>query len=222
MFSQIKPQIDSLTQESIANNTYLLKLKTNRGIVQCRYYLGNREDWGAIWVGGVGGSQSGWNSPAKGLYPRLCQELTQSRITSLWIRYRYEHQLLESVFDVLTGIQYLKNKGICKIALIGHSFGGAVVIHSAVSSDLVRTVITLATQRANTDCVSQLPPHCSILLLHGKADKVLLPWSSEKVYQLASYPKQLLLYDGADHDLDEVSDKVYLTVKDWLMKQSQA
>jgi len=218
MFGKEKPHIHEIKRELTQDSNYVVSLKTNRGVVSCRYYPVVNTRCAAIWVGGVGGSQGGWASPAQGLYPQLCKELTEVDIASLWIRYRHEKLLPEAVFDVLTGIQYLETEGIEQIGLVGHSFGGAVVIQSAAIADSVCTVVTLATQRAGTDCVDTLSPRCSILLLHGKVDKVLLPWSSETVYQMAYKPKRLVLYNEADHNLVEVSDTVHITVKDWLIK----
>jgi thioesterase domain-containing protein len=93
----------------------------------------------AIWVGGVGGD---WDTPAQGLYPRLCQELTSEGIASLRVHYRYPTELVEAVLDVLAGITFLQDEGIESIALIGHSFGGAVVIQAAAQAEDVHTVVT--------------------------------------------------------------------------------
>lgn len=76
---------------------YPVNLKTSRGIVECRYYPVTGAQRGAIWVGGAGG---GWDTPAQGLYPQLCQELMGEAIASLQVRYRYPNNLEESVLDV--------------------------------------------------------------------------------------------------------------------------
>ncbi|MBW4577427.1 MAG: dienelactone hydrolase family protein [Aphanothece sp. CMT-3BRIN-NPC111] len=207
-----------------------IRLMTSRGNVDFRYYQVPGAKCGAIWVGGVGG---GWDTPAKGLYPQLCQELANKNsdhtssgnggskgsdaIASLRVRFRHPTKLDESVLDVIAGISYLESEGIENIALIGHSFGGAVVIQAAAISENVRSVITLATQSFGTTPVSVLPLGCSILLLHGTVDRVLAPFCSEYAYHLAHEPKRLIFYEGATHGFDEVAEVVHDVIRDWIV-----
>jgi pimeloyl-ACP methyl ester carboxylesterase len=193
-----------------------VKLITSRGSIHCRYYSVQDAEKAVIWVGGVGG---GWDTPARGLYPLLCEHLRTEAIASLRVRYRNPTQLEESILDVLAGITYLQDEGIESLALVGHSFGGAVVIQAAAQSPDVHTVVTLATQAYGTDPVPELATQCSLLLLHGIADEVLPPECSQRVYQLALEPKHLILYPNAHHGLDEVADEVYPTVRDWIIQQ---
>lgn len=193
-----------------------VKLTTSREDIYCRYYPVTGAKHAAIWVGGVGGD---WDTPAQGLYPTLCEELTSEAIASLRVRYRYPTDLVEAVLDVLAGITFLHDEGIESIALIGHSFGGAVVIQAASQSEDVRTVVTLATQSYGANPVPELATRCSILLLHGTADPILTPLCSQHVYQLALEPKHLILYPGATHGLDEVADEVHSCVRNWVIEQ---
>jgi fermentation-respiration switch protein FrsA (DUF1100 family) len=194
-------------------------LQMTVGDVECRYYPVDGGRMGAIWVGGIGG---GFDSPARGLYPELCEELVGDGIASLRVRYRHPTILEEATLDVIAGIAFLESQGVVALALIGHSFGGAVVIHAASASPGVRAVVTLATQSYGTQPVSRLGPACSILLLHGAADRVLPPSSSQHVFQAARQPKQLLLYNGAGHGLDEVADEVRRVVREWLVDKLKA
>lgn len=218
----------------------LLRLATERGQVDCRYYqsLPILEYWkerdeevkttkqkqerssAVIFVTGVGGD---WGTPAKDLYPRLCGSLCKEEdINGLRIRYRHPTDLSESVFDVLAGISYLKQeqKGIKSIGLVGHSFGGAVVLQAAtVASDIVSTVVTLATQSYGAIYTApRLKNGTSLLLVHGTEDGVLPVYCSEQVYQVAHEPKQLVICEGAGHSLDEVSEDVYRLVNGWLIE----
>jgi len=208
--------IRNIKVEPIQDGFQPIALETDRGNIDCRYYSVPGTQRGAIWVGGVGG---GWDTPADGLYPRLCQELTSKAIASLRVRYRHPTILEESVLDLLAGISYLESEGIKAIALTGHSFGGAVVIQAAAIFQAVRTVVTLATQSYGAMPVSQLAPGCEILLIHGTVDRVLTPACSEYVYQVAHEPKHLILYKGADHGLDEVAEEVYQVVHDWIVEK---
>lgn len=89
-----------------------------------------------------------WGTPVIGLYPRLCGSFVKNGIDGLRVRYRHPTDLLESIFDTLAGVAFLQEEHKTKaIGLVGHSFGGAVVIRAAVeASDIVSTIVTLATQ----------------------------------------------------------------------------
>lgn len=189
-------------------------LRVTDGDVATRYYAASAARRGVIWVGGVGG---GWDSPADDLYPKSSEELTQAGISSLRIRFRNPHSLRDGVADVQAGIDFLQNQNVAKIAVVGHSFGGAVVIQAAAQNRSVCTVVTLSTQSYGADPVAQLGPHCSILLVHGVADRVL-PWrSSAFVHRLAKEPRRLVLIPDAGHVLNEAAGEIRTLVRDWII-----
>lgn len=198
----------------------LVKLDTQRGEIVCRYYSSNTHNPASVAVVYVTGVGGGWGTPAIGLYPRLCCSLARIGIDGLRVRYRHPTDLLESVFDTLAGIAFLREEHRIKaIGLVGHSFGGAVVIQAAVqASDIVSTLVTLATQSYGAaHVISKLKHGTSALMIHGSDDKVLPVYCSEEVYQKAHDPKQIVLCQGASHGLDEVSEEVYELVYDWLV-----
>lgn len=198
----------------------LVKLDTQRGEIVCRYYSSNTHNPASVAVVYVTGVGGGWGTPAIGLYPRLCCSLARIGIDGLSVRYRHPTDLLESVFDTLAGIAFLREEHRIKaIGLVGHSFGGAVVIQAAVqASDIVSTLVTLATQSYGAaHVISKLKHGTSALMIHGSDDKVLPAYCSEEVYQKAHDPKQIVLCQGAGHGLDEVSEEVYELVYDWLV-----
>jgi dienelactone hydrolase len=189
---------------------------TNLGPIDARYYQVRGAQQAIIWVGGVGGR---WDTPANGLYPRLCQDLMDEELASLRIRYRHPTIPQDALFDVRAGMAYLQSEGIEAVALVGHSFGGAVAIQAAVASSLTRTVVTLATQSYGTESVSDLASDCSLLLVHGMDDESLPALCSQFVYQCAHEPKRLVLYEGAHHGLTEVAEEVSQLVSDWIREQ---
>ncbi|OUL37351.1 dienelactone hydrolase [Nostoc sp. T09] len=208
--------VEGVEVEPQKEDYYPVKLITSRGSIHCRYYPVINAEKAVIWVGGVGG---GWDTPARGLYPLLCEKLRSNAIASLRVRYRNPTQLEEAVLDVIAGITYLQDEGIKDLALVGHSLGGAVVIQAAAQSPNVCTIVTLATQAYGTDSAPELATRCSLLLLHGTNDEVLSPDCSQNVYQRALQPKQIIFYPNASHGLDEVADEVYQVVQDWIVKQ---
>jgi dienelactone hydrolase len=193
-----------------------LNIVTSRGRIETRYFRAEKSAAAALWVAGAIG---GWHSPAMDLYPELSERLLKANISSLWIQYRQPNKLDECILDLLAGLAYLETEAVTSAALIGHSFGGAVVIQAAYVSEMVKTVITLATQSYGAEPVSELAPRCSLLLLHGTEDRILPPKTSEQVFGWANEPKSIRLYDGADHNLDEVADEVKSTVEDWILKE---
>lgn len=205
-------EIDQTMQERY----YPVSIKTTRGDVECHYYHVEGSKQGAIWVGGAGG---GWDSPAHGLYVRLCERLQDSGIASLRVRYRYPNNLPECVLDVLTGLYFLDEEGLSQTALTGHSFGGAVVVQAAAAAQSVQTVVALSTQTFGIDPVADLPEDCSILLAHGKNDHVLPYACSEYAYQIAHEPKRLVLLENTDHGLDETAPQVEELVYEWIKQE---
>jgi pimeloyl-ACP methyl ester carboxylesterase len=67
-------------------------------------------------------------------------------MSSLQIRYRYPTDLDECVKDVIAGLKFSEHKRFQSVGLVGHSFGGAVIIKAAASiPNIVWTVVTLST-----------------------------------------------------------------------------
>lgn len=197
----------------LLNRFQAIRLATDRGDVQVRWYPAEDTQGGAIFVGGVGG---GWDTPAQDMYPKLCEELSTRRIVCLRVRFRNATELNEATYDALAGVNFLAEEGVRDVALVGHSFGGAVVVRAAVAAENVKTVVTLATQSFGAEDVARLSPRCSILLLHGREDRVLPPEASVHLHAMAQEPKRLILYDKAGHRLDEVADEVRQEVGAWI------
>ena len=193
-----------------------ITLATARGEVECRLYRSPDARAAVIWVGGVGG---GFDTPARGLYPRLAETLARAGIASLRVRFRHPTLLDEAVLDVVAGARELEARGIERLALVGHSFGGAVVVRAGALLASVRTVVTLATQSYGADGAGDLAPRSSLLLVHGEADVVLAPFSSVYVHGRARGRKRLVLYEGAGHGLDEVAEEVEALVREWILAE---
>lgn len=192
----------------------LVRIDTSRGRIDCHYYMAENVDKGVIMVGGIGGD---FDTPADGLYPRLCADLKETGISSLRVSFRYPTELAEAVVDVLVGLEFLKAENLRVFGLIGHSFGGAVVVQAAYNDSSVKTVVTIATQSYGISPISLLPENTSVLLIHGEADETLPPSSSVYAYNLAHEPKRIKIYENAGHGLKEVSNDVYAEVRSWII-----
>lgn len=206
-------KIKNYTFGQVVENGYIpLILETDLGYIRCRYYSSAHAQGGVIFVGGIGG---GFDTPAYNLYPKLAKTLTQKGISGLRVEFRFPTNLEESVQDVLSGTSFLEIQGIKKIGLVGHSFGGAVIIQAAAQTSLVKTVVTLATQLHGAEAVTEFK-NTSILFIHGQEDQVLSPHNSEIVFNLAHEPKSLSLINHASNSLNETADQVYQQVLNWL------
>ena len=71
----------------------------------------------------------------------------------------------------------------------------------ALSAEVV-AVVAMSSQTYGTDLAPQLSPR-ALLLVHGTADKILPDVCSRDIYARAQEPKELRLYPGCRHGLDE-------------------
>ena len=188
-----------------------LGLRTNAGDIECRLH---RAAGGAaiLWVFGAGGGLGG---PAGGLYTRLAGHLRPHDITSLELDYRRPGHLKECVRDVMLGIGYLSGQGKSRVVLVGHSFGGAVVITAGAVSDYVVAVAALSSQSYGVGSVRELSPK-PLLLIHGTHDEVLPDVCSRNLYEQAGEPKELILYPGCLHGLDQCREELDRDLLRWL------
>jgi dienelactone hydrolase len=139
----------------------------------------------------------------------------------LRVNYRDPRSLQESVLDTLVGISFLAGTGHTDILLVGHSFGGAVVITAAPLSDKIRAVIALSSQTFGARKADKVSPR-PLLLVHGQGDTRLSPQCSEQIYEWAEEPKELVLYPGAEHGLMECKDELRVLLTGWITNQFDA
>ena len=152
----------------------------------------------------------------QGEYKALGKDLAPG-ITSLRIDYRDPGELTECVMDTLAGVSFLSGTGHTDILLVGHSFGGAVVIKSAPFSEHVKGVIALSSQTFGSTEVSDVSPR-PILLIHGEDDIVLSPQCSQTIFDWAEEPKEAIFMPATGHGLRETSEEVTEKVKTWILE----
>ncbi len=181
-------------------------IKSSRGDILGRFYPCEGEVGAALFVGGAGGE---WAGPGDDVYGRLGHGLVADGVSSLHVRFRQPGTFSESVLDVMAGLSLLQGLGASRVALVGISFGAAVVIHAAVlSPHLVRGVAALSCQLTGTERVAEVSPR-PLLLVHGTADQIIDKASAELIYGNAVEPKELVLYEGAGHGLGQCQDELY-------------
>jgi pimeloyl-ACP methyl ester carboxylesterase len=209
-----------ITDQSEGEGWLPVSLNTDQGIVEARHYpVPGGTALAVAWVGSVSG---GFDSPAHGLYHRLAQQLVEEGVASLRVRYRQPTQLREGVLDLRAGIKFLLRGGARRIALVGHSLGGAVVVQAAGLTPEACAVALLAPQTHGATAIAYLSPRCPVLLIHGDQDRVLPPACAESLMGMARYPKRLDIMHGAGHTLDEAADQVEAATRRWLLDHLQA
>lgn len=215
--AELELSIEGVASCERADGALDLVMRTSRGEIAAALHPCEGESGAAIFVGGALG---GLDGPANAIYKRLAHELVAPDegigLTSLRLHYRQPGEFQECVLDVLGGLSLLKGLGAQRVALVGHSFGAAVIIKAGELSDLVSAVAALSPQLYGTRTVERLSPR-PLLLVHGTADKILDCAASDDIYERALEPKRLVLYEGADHGLTSCADELFDLLRGWLV-----
>jgi pimeloyl-ACP methyl ester carboxylesterase len=204
-------ELRAVDREPFEDGIERVGIQTDQGTIECRYHVSQSGDAAVLWVFGAGGGLGG---PAGGLYIRLAGYLQSDGVASLRLDYRIPGQLNPCVLDVLAGINFLESEQRRQIVLVGHSFGGAVVINAAALSPSVIAVAALSSQTLGAGAVAELSPR-PVLFMHGEADEVLPAQCSRDLYDRAGEPRQLVLYPGCRHGLDECRNDVDHDLMRW-------
>ncbi len=205
------PTIHEVIRGPEDETTDLVKLVTSQGTLLGRLHPA-AGDAAVLWVFGAGGGLGG---PAGGLYTRLGERLQPVGVASLELDYRRPGELRSCVLDVLVGMAWLGSLGKSCVVLVGHSFGGAVVINAAAVSGIVVGVAALSSQTSGTEAVARLG-HRPKLFLHGMADEILPPACSRDLHARAEEPKRLILYPGCRHGLHRCREVLDRDLLSWL------
>jgi len=193
-----------------------LYLHTSRGDIPVIMHAAENASRAVLCVCGAIG---GYDGPAM-LYPRLGLVMPHTGFAVARMNYRQPNEFDECVLDTLAALTFLKGVGHTQAALVGHSFGGAVVINAGTLSPVVKTVVAVSSQLAGAHVVAELAPR-PLLLIHGTADTVLPDECSRMLYERAREPKLLKLVDGADHRLSGHGEELFVLIGDWLKAKLQ-
>jgi alpha/beta superfamily hydrolase len=188
-----------------------LYLHTSRGSISVILHAAAQASRAILCVCGAIG---GFDGPAM-LYPRLGHTMPQIGFGVARMNYRQPNEFDECVLDTLAALTFLKSTGHERAALVGHSFGGAVVINAGTLSPVVTTVVAVSSQLAGAHVVSELAPK-PLLLIHGTGDTVLSDQCSRMLYDRAGEPRMLKLFEGADHRLNNHGEELFNLVRGWV------
>lgn len=208
--------IKDIKVEQITEDQFKVSVITSDGTNTAILHHSDGNKAGTVLVGGVGG---GYDGPAS-IYKDIGPDLLKDNISSLRLDFRWHNDIDECVLDVLVGMEYLKTLGIEQVGLVGWSFGGAVVIAAGAASEDIRAVVTVASQTYGTDMVDELTK--PLLIIHGTGDKTLPPDCSRDIFRRAKEPKELVLYEGANHGVDQNRDQMLAKAEEFLTHHLRA
>ncbi len=192
-----------------------ITIATTRGPIPVVLHAAAEKGRAALCVCGAIG---GFDGPSM-LYPRLGLQMPKRGITIARLNYRQPNEFGECLVDAMAGITFLAGIGHQRVALIGHSFGGAVAINAGTLTPAATTVIALSSQLAGAHVVGELSPK-PLLLIHGDADTILSHESSQALYDRAGEPRTIKILPGVGHRLAEASDEVFDLVSNWLKEKT--
>ena len=189
-----------------------LRFRTSRGSFNAILHRALDTDRAVIWVCGASG---GFGGPGRGTYARMSEKFVGEGITSLRLDYRQPNDVFECAMDLLAGVAYLKSADHKPVVVVGHSFGGAVVIAAGANSAHIKGVVALSPQTYGAGMAGQVAPR-RLLVVHGKADTRLAFSCGQQIYDMAREPKELVLYEGAEHRLEECRDDLEELLGKWI------
>ena len=195
------------------------KIPSALGPIDARWHrAANVNQHGAVIC--VGGFDGGFDGPAEAIYRDLADELPRRGIGVLRLDFRVKTSpgpIADGTADVLAGIDWLVEQKVERIALIGHSYGGAIVVRAAARSLSVVATCALSTQTMGIEPaeVRSLAPR-PLLLIHGAADWRLPPRLSEWVYEIAGEGRELHILDSATHSLRQRRADLWSLLLDWI------
>lgn len=162
-----------------------------------------------------GGAMGGVLGPGHGLYQRLGERWARRGVEFVRVGYREPNNLDLCAHDLACGVELARDAGAERVVVMGHSFGGAVAIRTAVIMPVsVVGVITFATQSAGCEVAGALAGR-PLLLFHGDRDELLPPEASHVVAAIAGHGEVEIL-PGDGHLLAKSDDIIVERLDTWL------
>ena len=191
-----------------------VEMYTMRGLLSLLWHepAGNPRNVGVVMGGGAMGGMLG---PGDSLFHVLGEELVARNIPSLRVGWRKPNDLDACCLDMASAVQLMIGSGADTVVTMGHSFGGAVAIRTAVGlAEMVSGVVTFATQSAGCEIAGGLQGR-PLLMFHGDRDSIL-PLEASEVVRAMAGTGDLHVMPGDDHLLARSHDVMLSTTLAWL------
>ena len=102
---------------------------------------------------------------------------------------------------------------------MGHSFGGATAMQSAVVlAEHCAGLVTLATQSAGCEPAEDLATKIPVLMFHG-TDDTILPIAASEMVQMILGGGELVRLPDVGHLLAEASEQLREHLREWIPSQ---
>ncbi|MFK7920128.1 MAG: alpha/beta hydrolase [Ilumatobacter sp.] len=162
-----------------------------------------------------GGAMGGLLGPGHGLYQVLGDRWAARGVRTIRINYRSPNDVDRCAHDLACGVEWARDAGAERIVVMGHSFGGAVAVRTAVvMPGSVAGVVTFATQSAGCEVASALAGR-PLLLFHGDRDEILPAEASHMVHAIAGHGDVVIL-EGDGHLLAKSDEAIITRLDSWL------
>ncbi len=162
-----------------------------------------------------GGAMGGVLGPGRGLYQRLGERWAERGVEVVRVGYREPNNLDLCAHDLACGVEIARDAGADRVVVMGHSFGGAVAVRTAVIMPAcVVGVVTFATQSAGCEVAGALGGR-PLLLFHGDRDELLPPEASHVVAAIAGHGEVVML-PGDGHLLAKSDDVIVERLDTWI------
>lgn len=191
-----------------------IELYTMRGLLSVHWHepMGEVRDVAVVMGGGAMGGVLG---PGDSLFHVLGEQLCARGIPSLRVSWRKPNDMDACCVDMAAAVQLAVGGGAERVVTMGHSFGGAIAIRTAVGlPDMVAGVATFATQSAGCEVAGGLQGR-PLLMFHGDSDSILPVEASEVVRAIAG-TGDLRIMPGDDHLLARSHDAMLEGTLEWL------
>ncbi len=162
-----------------------------------------------------GGALGGMLGPGHALYHHLGERWAARGVRFVRVGYREPNNLDLCAHDLACGVETARDAGAERVVVMGHSFGGAVAVRTAVIMPVsVVGVVTFATQSAGCEVAGGLGDR-PLLLFHGDRDELLPPEASHVVAAIAGHGEVVML-PGDGHLLGKSDAAITDRLDAWL------
>lgn len=216
----------------LAGVLHLPKKKTTKCVVLCHGFTGTKEHWRSF----------GHAFEAAGIAAFRFDFTGSGESEGNFAKTGYAVE----VADLESAIDLMGKKGFKAIGVMGHSFGGGVVVLASAMDKRIKAVIATAPtvfpkgemlakyakNAANVtmdesffedvkevDIISAAKKRAvPLFIITGTADDVVPCEESKELFEAAKEPKELKLIGGADHDFAGHGEELVETAVTWMKK----
>ena len=171
------------SDESISKTNYdIIEIKTENGNESSAAYFDGKSGQVVIFVPGAAFNKESWFF--------LAERLQQLNVASLSLEGK-------TIYDVLSSIKFLEEKGFKKISLVGGSMGGAAILDALdrKTDRRINKVIVLAPSGGKPITSEKIKK----FFIVAKDDSLGIYADVKKLYEGSSDPKKIVEFEGSEH-----------------------